>query len=351
MDYLTQLDQYAKEGRLTADLTKMMRGFYKTYAEAAVANGAQLSSINLLMKRFLEYVIHELIEPSAFEPFHQCVRSPEDFYLFGLDFIRPLVILQDSKILHSKNLDKIEAQISHGDNVILLANHQTELDPQAISLLLEKEHPRLAEEMIFVAGHRVISDPMAIPFSKGRNLLCIYSKKYIEDNPALKQERLQHNQRTMNRMSQLLSEGSKCIYVAPSGGRDRPNRVGKLEVAEFDGQSIELFWLMAQKSGHPTHFYPLALSTYDLLPPPDNVKKKLGEPRHTKATPIHLAFGAEVDMDHFSGSDHLDKKQKRQARARYIWEQVCRDYDELDMKKNSTQRRSVTERRQRKEES
>ena len=52
--------------------------------------------------------------------------------------------------------------------------------------MLEKEHPRLAEEMIFVAGHRVISDPLAVPLSIGRNLICIYSKKHIENPPEVK---------------------------------------------------------------------------------------------------------------------------------------------------------------------
>ena len=80
--------------------------------------------------------------------------------------------------------------------------------------------------MIIVAGHRVVSDPLAIPFSMGRNLLCIYSKKYFESDPAAKADKLQHNQRTMKKMLQLLSEGGKCIYVAPSGGRDRPGAAG-----------------------------------------------------------------------------------------------------------------------------
>jgi glycerol-3-phosphate O-acyltransferase len=243
-----------------------------------------------------------------------------------LDFIRPLVILKTSKVLHLQNVDKITQQLAKGENVILLANHQTELDPQAISLLLEKTDPKLAEEMIFVAGHRVINDPLAVPFSKGRNLLCIYSKKYIENIPDLKAERQQHNQRTMSRMGQLLAEGGKCIYVAPSGGRDRRDFHGVVQVAPFDAQSIELFSLVAQRAGKPTHFYPLALATYHLLPPPDSIKQKLGESRYTQATSIHLAFGSEVDMDNFPGAENLDKKQKREARAKFIWDQVCQDY-------------------------
>ena len=70
--------------------------------------------------------------------------------------------------------------------MIFLANHQIEADPQAISLLLDDLYPNFAENMIFVAGERVITDPFAIPFSMGRNLLCIYSKRYIDHPPEKK---------------------------------------------------------------------------------------------------------------------------------------------------------------------
>jgi glycerol-3-phosphate O-acyltransferase len=267
-----------------------------------------------------------LSHPPTFEPYHERVRSPVDYYQFGLDLLRPLVIFEHSKLLGQDNLDRIVQQLQQGDNVVLLANHQTEPDPQAISLLLEKKYPQLSEEMIFVAGHRVISDPLAIPFSLGRNLLCINSKNYIETPPEQKEEKLLHNQRTMKRLGQLLSEGGKCIYVAPSGGRDRPNAAGIVEVAKFDAQSIEMFSLLAQHSGRPTHFYPLALATYALLPPPNSIKKELGEKRQTHCTPIHLAFGNEIDMNKYPGSDAKDKRQRRNNRAAYIWDLVKKDY-------------------------
>lgn len=48
---------------------------------------------------------------------------------------------------------------------------QTEADPQVISLLMEREgYGDVAEKLINVAGHRVTTDPLAIPFSMGRNL-------------------------------------------------------------------------------------------------------------------------------------------------------------------------------------
>lgn len=332
MLFLTCIDQARRSGKLPPDLANTLHSFYSTYFEAAAANGYGHDHVELLLKRFLELVLEQIQKPFNFEPFHERVLIPFNYYQFGIDFIRPIVIRKHSKVLHEQRFDHIAHQLANGDNVILLANHQTELDPQAISVLLEKTHPHLAEEMVFVAGHRVISDPLAVPFSMGRNLLCIYSKKHIEHDPSKKEERMLHNQRTMNRMAQLMSLGGKCIYVAPSGGRDRADNHGIVDVAHFDPQSIEMFWLMAQKSGRKSHFYPLALATYHLLPPPEHVEKSLGEARHTKATSIGMACGPQINMEHFPGSDDSDKKQRRKLRAEHIWGLVRHAYQALEEK-------------------
>ena len=52
----------------------------------------------------------------------------------------------------------MQRQLEAGDNVILLANHQTEADPGVFALLLEASHPNLATDVIYVAGtaHSII---------------------------------------------------------------------------------------------------------------------------------------------------------------------------------------------------
>ena len=47
---------------------------------------------------------------------------------------------------------EVQRQLDSGENVILLANHQTEADPGVFALLLEASHPSLATEVIYVAG-------------------------------------------------------------------------------------------------------------------------------------------------------------------------------------------------------
>lgn len=264
----------------------------------------------------------QLKHPFLFEPYHQKVRRPIDYYKFSLDFIRPLVDLPHSTLQGLENLEKIDQQLKKGENVVLLANHQTEADPQAIAILLEKSHPHIGEKIIYVAGERVVTDPLAIPFSMGCDLLCIYSKRYIDHPPELKAEKQLHNKNTMELMSRLLQEGGKIIYVAPSGGRDRPSSHGEVEVAPFDPASIEMFNLMARKAKTPTHFYPFALATYDLMPPPETIQKELGEIRRAQRCPIHIWFTPEFDMEKFPGSEENEKTARRKARADAIWNQV-----------------------------
>lgn len=336
MRFLEKLDQHVKSGQLSPHLSASMKNFFLSYMEAA-QNQYDREKLETLLDLYLELVIEQIKDPFSFEPFHRHLTEPLNYYAFGLDLIRPLIIFDQSTVIGQEHIQQMERQLANKENVILLANHQTEPDPQAISLLLEKEHPEFAENMIFIAGHRVITDPLAIPLSMGRNLLCIFSKKHIENPPELKSEKLLHNQRTMKMMGQLLNEGGKCIYVAPSGGRDRPNSFGKIDVARFDPKSIEMFWLMTQQADKVSHFYPLALATYKLLPPPNSVGKEIGERRHAHCTPIHLAFGKEIDMEKFPGSDIEDKKLRRKARADYIWELVNRDYlTLLNIQKNQS---------------
>ncbi|MBS0654962.1 MAG: 1-acyl-sn-glycerol-3-phosphate acyltransferase, partial [Verrucomicrobia bacterium] len=299
---------------------------FATSYEKALASQGKSPSLDTFTT-FLICVARQLRNPYHFAPYHQAERSPFDYYQLGLDFIRDLIDFSRSKVLGENNLKSIQDAISKKENVILLSNHQTEIDPQIISLLIEKSYPELAQEMIFVAGHRVTTDPLAVPLSLGRNLLCIYSKRHVENPPETKAEKLQHNVSVIKKLGELLNEGGKCIYIAPSGGRDRANGLGIASVAPFDPQSVEMFYLLARKSSQPTHFHTLALSTYKLLPPPDQILVAIGENRSTSFSPAHLFFGPKLDMAHL-GDCHLlqDKQQQREARTAAAWQQVVDNY-------------------------
>jgi len=277
---------------------KILEDFYFSYQSAA-SNISPNKNYSKIFETLIDIIEKQIKTPYTFSPYHKKIRKPFDYYSFGIEFLKPLVDIKNSKLLGSENLKEIEKKLLNNENVILFANHQVESDPQAISILLEKDFKDLASKIIYVAGERVIEDSLAIPFSMGCDLLCIYSKKYINNPPKLKREKQLHNKKTMKLMSSLLNEGSKIIYVAPSGGRDRKNKKNIIEIAPLDPRSIEMFHLMAKKASKKTNFYPLSLFTYNILPPPDKTQIEMGEKRITKGGKIHAYFGKEINLEKF----------------------------------------------------
>jgi glycerol-3-phosphate O-acyltransferase len=329
MAFATTLKQAFESKEIPEKIYRICLQLYESYAASLESSGFNKKDFDHLFEELLLLVKEQLRHPYSFEPYHRKILQPYDYYHFGVEFIRPLIDKKRTHVYGMHTIEQIEQQLKGGGNVILFANHQTELDPVVMSLVFEDTYPKLGEEVIFVAGDRVLSDPMAVPFSMGRNLLCIYSKRHIDNPPEKKEEKLQHNQRTMNRMKELLKEGGKFIYVAPSGGRDRPNASGEVVVAPFDPQSIEMFRLMAKQSAKPAHFYPLSLVTFNILPPPPSIESELGETRSAKREGVLLLFGDEIDMEHFPGSELTDRHAKRSARSQYIWNLVKTNYTSL----------------------
>jgi glycerol-3-phosphate O-acyltransferase len=262
---------------------------------------------------------------------HQALRgNPEtedgneqDFYSWGCNFFRPLLDMEDSQVLGMDNLKKAVDQAKAGDNVVFFANHQSEADPQVMSLMLEKAgFPELAAEVTYVAGHKVTTDPLAIPFSMGRNLICIHSKKHIEADPDTKGVKNRQNLSAMSAMLKKLKEGGCVLWVAPSGGRDRRDlESGKTPIAPFDSKTIDMFRLMGSKSKKPTHYYPLAMVSYELCPPPDFVEAGVGEKRNFRFVPVGIKVGDELNSE--GGLEH------RHEFNDAAFDRTVKDYHEL----------------------
>jgi glycerol-3-phosphate O-acyltransferase len=235
-------------------------------------------------------------EKYSFGVSHQAIREPFDYYKFGVDFFRPAIDLPNSLVLGMSNLEKAMSAVKSGENVVFLANHQSEADPQVVSVLLDKAgFGEEAEGMTFLAGHKVTTDALAIPFSMGRNLLCIHSKKHIDAEPELKEVKQKQNLMTMGTMLEMMKSGGQCLWVAPSGGRDRRNvDTGEVPIARFDSKTIDMFRLMARKSKTATHFFPMSIVSYELCPPPDTVEAGTGERRNIRHTRIGITVGEET---------------------------------------------------------
>ena len=138
----------------------------------------------------------------------------------------------------------------------------------------------------------------------------------------------------MKTMGRMFMEGSKCIWVAPSGGRDRrDSSSGAYVVADFDAKSVEMFRFMAGKSGRRVHFYPLSLLTHTVCPPPKEVGGAIGEQRVVKYAPAGVYFGDEVDLDKFppgcTSSSTENRDRLRQEFAAHMHSLVTQNYERL----------------------
>ena len=223
--------------------------------------------------------LHSLLSPILYHSFFRNVIDTDKSVVMGLD-----------------NLKVAQEYLAKGENVVFLANHQSEADPQVMSICMELvDMASTAEDVVYIAGHKVTTDALAIPFSMGRNLICIHSKKHIDADPDMKPVKQRQNLSSMGAMLSMLKSGGTPLWVAPSGGRDRRDLdTGKVPPAPFDQKTIDMFRLMGNKSKVPTHFFPLAMVTYDLCPPPDAVEAGVGEQRNVRFVPVGINCGDEL---------------------------------------------------------
>jgi glycerol-3-phosphate O-acyltransferase len=308
--------------------TKGSKTFFATYLKSHVIARTPYDEyremLYVTLTRFLDSVAQK--EPYSFEPFHKAVRGPHfDYYSWGNRFFRPLIKHRSSQVDGLENVRKIQDHLANGDNVVMICNHQTEADPQVLSVLLEMEgYEDIAEKTIFVAGHKVTTDPLAIPFSIGRNLLTIFSKKYLEsfEDEVEKEAAAARNRQTVTEMQRLLTEGGNIFWVAPSGGRDRRDpEMGEFTPAKFDASSVGLFNILAkraEKAGtHQTHFFPLAMWTHRLVPPPEEIVSDVGEERSAERAAVGLAFGEEISPEDVGGRKKFPEAIERRVSEAY----------------------------------
>lgn len=76
-------------------------------------------------------------------------------------------------------------------------------------------------------------------------------------------------------------QGGKLLWIAPSGGRDRPNAEGTWLPAPFDAASVDLMRHLIASSKRPGHLFPLAMHSGEMMPPPATLDKSVGERRLT----------------------------------------------------------------------
>ncbi|ONM00339.1 Glycerol-3-phosphate acyltransferase chloroplastic [Zea mays] len=87
-------------GKLPADVAINLEELYYNYRNAVLQNGdpnayeIMLSNMTALFDR----VLLDVQNPFTFPPYHKAVREPFDYYMFGQNYIRPLVDFRNSYV-------------------------------------------------------------------------------------------------------------------------------------------------------------------------------------------------------------------------------------------------------------
>ncbi|MFS7926949.1 putative glycerol-3-phosphate 1-O-acyltransferase [Helianthus anomalus] len=330
-DLLFGIQREVEAGRLPKSIAQAMEELYQNYKTAVLQSGNPHAEDIVLsnMRVAFERMFFDVKEPFEFLPYHEAIREPFNYYMFGQDYIRPLINFRESYIGNVSLFSAMEEQLKQGENVILISNHQSEADPAVIALLLETTNPYISENIIYVAGDRVITDPLCKPFSMGRNLLCVYSKKHMNDVPELADMKRRANTRSLKEMALLLRGGSKIIWIAPSGGRDRPDPItNQWFPAPFDATSLDNMRRLVDHAGVVGHIYPLAILCHDIMPPPPQVEKEIGEKRLISFHGTGISVAPKINFRTATASCGSPEEAK-EAYSQALYDSVCDQYNVL----------------------
>lgn len=320
---------------LPKKISLTLTGVFESYINAMTKSVGDRKLATALAVRtyrnmMMSYAI-QMGEKYEFPSYHKAIKEPFNYDDLSKDYFGKLINYKNSRVRWPERWEAIKDQLSRGENVVLLANHQSEADACFIPLLTETTYPGLGDGVIYVAGDRVVEDYLAKPFSMGRNLLCVYSKKHINSIPALRSIKMRKNIATIKEMERLFKEGGHIIWIAPAGGRDRPDDAGALLPDAWDPDSVELLRKVSSKAGaKPTHFYPLAMATAKVLPPPASVGGAIGEVRSVDYCGIGLSLAEEVDVSEdsaaYAGIDVTDDGARKAALAKFAYDKVVEEY-------------------------
>lgn len=220
------LAKLVEAGKLPPKLQAGWVDFYDNYRAAVESSGADNAELlaTKVQCSIADCVLNQFVDPYTFPSAHKRLLEPYNYYNFGQRYVGTLIDFNNSVLGHADRWTKIQEQLAAGENVVLLANHQTEADPGVFAHMLAASHPNLATDVIYVAGDRVVTDALCKPFSMGRNLFCVHSKKHLDDVPELKASKMETNRKTLVAMQRAFNAGGSLVWIAPSGGRDRPDR-------------------------------------------------------------------------------------------------------------------------------
>ena len=113
--------------------------------------------------------------------------------------------------------------------------------------------------------------------------------------------------------------------------RDRPDDEGRWLPADFDQVTVELMLRLGQKAKSKTNFYPFAMWSWKIMPPPPKVVVELGEERIINHSGVGISLAEPLDIPEITKDvDEGDKGAAGKAVTEKTWDEMNKEYLKLD---------------------
>ena len=109
-------------------LQKLIRLLAQVALGTGNAAEAEARSVGIF-KNMIKTYVQQLADPYEFPSYHTAMRSPFDYYALGNQYVGALIDWQRSVLANCELWDVVEKQLAAGENVVLLANHQSGTSP------------------------------------------------------------------------------------------------------------------------------------------------------------------------------------------------------------------------------
>src|SRR5690606_10868542 len=101
------LKSFMKKYNIPDPLQDILTGFIDDYLAIVREREGDLEKALVILSTFVALVEDEIGDPFIFQPYHQRIDSPFDYYHFGMDLLRPLVRFEDSYVQGLPIVDEI----------------------------------------------------------------------------------------------------------------------------------------------------------------------------------------------------------------------------------------------------
>ncbi|KAK4486542.1 hypothetical protein RD792_009226 [Penstemon davidsonii] len=98
--------------------------------------------------------------------------------------------------------------------------------------------------------------------------------------------------------------------------------------APFDASAVDNMRRLTEHAGVPGHIYPLAVLCYDIMPPPPQVEKDIGEKRMISFHGVGLSVARNINY-HETTATLRDPEEAKMAYTQSLYSSVCEQYNVL----------------------